>query len=121
MRRAIILVATAVVLASALWWWESHAALVEPSSHPEADEQARARLERLRAQLLAASSAPQPPPKGDLEIGGRVIGRNGPVVGATVIATTPDPDESLPALPCDPESKRELLDSDCEEATQLAS
>ncbi|HEY8207023.1 MAG TPA: carboxypeptidase-like regulatory domain-containing protein [Myxococcaceae bacterium] len=119
------MVFTALLLAGAAWWWRSHGAPAgaPARSEPEADEQARARLDRLRAQLAAASSAPLPSPRGDLEISGRVLGRSGPVAGAMVTATAPDPDEALPDLPCDPRSSssEKLLDLHCKEAARLAS
>jgi len=118
-RRAIILVTATAVLAGAIWWWRSHTAPEEPLP-PGAGEPAR--LERLRALLAAAPSAPLPSPQGELEISGRVLGRSGPVAGATVTATTPDADGALSDLPCDPDDPGEkLVDFRCDAVIRLAS
>src|SRR5947207_9795062 len=102
MRKGILLISAAALLFGAGWWWHSsdHAGEQATRATPETDEQARARFAKTLAQLNAILSAPLPAPAGDLEISGQVVGPNGPLPGAIVTATRPEPGETLSELPC---------------------
>jgi protocatechuate 3,4-dioxygenase beta subunit len=81
---------------------------------PVAAETPAALPERANALL----TAPLPPPKGDRVIRGRVLGLDGPVEGAVVVASTDGGEEVLSDLPCRCDNKcgQKLLECGCDGA-----
>jgi protocatechuate 3,4-dioxygenase beta subunit len=108
-----------LVLGAALVWRTSGG-----TRGAEAGPSARARTAQraLPAELPAdrLRTAPLPASRGALRIRGRVVDARGPVAGATVVATAPEPGESLTVRPCgcDNACGMKLLQCACGEAAR---
>ncbi|MBE4752341.1 carboxypeptidase regulatory-like domain-containing protein [Corallococcus sp. ZKHCc1 1396] len=90
------------------WWW-----LRAPSPSPEGPSVTPSRPVR-----RPLSEAPPPPPRGALQVRGRVLDLRGqPVAGVEVSATVPLPGETLSELPCDTDPDVSLADGDCTTAS----
>ncbi|RKH14343.1 hypothetical protein D7X74_20195 [Corallococcus sp. CA047B] len=97
-----------LLVGAGIFWWRS------PTS-PSSTDATSATSRPVRRQL---SATPPAPPRGALQVRGRVLDARGqPVAGVEVSATVPLPGETLSELPCDTDPAVSLADGDCSNAS----
>ena len=112
--RVVGLVAVAVAVVVAWLLWRGEAPSDEPGRATPSEVATPALAERANALLTAQL----PPAKGDRVIRGRVLGLDGPVEGAVVVASNDGGEEVLSDLPCRCDSRcgQKLLECGCDGA-----